>query len=83
MRWSGACRGGPDDDGRPGGATTVTAAATRVLFDEPGPRGRARIRLFTVIGLVLVAGLVALILWQFQRSGQLGRSRWVVFLQPD
>ena len=61
----------------------MTAAATRVLFDEPGPRGRARIRLFTVIGLVLVAGLVALILWQFQRSGQLGRSRWVVFLQPD
>jgi glutamate transport system permease protein len=60
----------------------MTAAATRVLFDAPGPRGRARIRLFTVVGLVLVAGLVALVLWQFYRSGQLGRSRWVVFLDP-
>jgi glutamate transport system permease protein len=60
----------------------VTAAATRVLFDEPGPRGRARIRLFTLVGLVFVAGVVALVLYQFYRSGQLGRSRWVVFLQP-
>jgi glutamate transport system permease protein len=57
-------------------------AATRVLFDEPGPRGRARIRLFTVIGLLLVAGVVALALWQFYRSGQLGRSRWLPFVQP-
>lgn len=57
-------------------------AATRVLFDEPGPRGRARIRLFTLIGLLLVAGVLALVLWQFYRSGQLGRSRWIVFLQP-
>ena len=60
----------------------MTAAATRVLFDEPGPRGRARIRLFTLVGLLLVAGVVALVLFQFYRSGQLGRSRWVVFLQP-
>ena len=59
----------------------MTAAASRVLFDEPGPRGRARIRLFTVLGLLLLAGVVALALWQFYRSGQLGRSRWIVFLQ--
>ena len=40
----------------------MTAAATRVLFDEPGPRGRARIRIATVVGLLLVAGLAALVL---------------------
>jgi glutamate transport system permease protein len=57
-------------------------AATRVLFDEPGPRGRARIRLFTVVGLLLVAALAALALYQFYRSGQLGRSRWLAFTQP-
>ncbi len=57
--------------------------AARVLFDEPGPRGRARIRLFTVLGLVLLAALVALALLQFARSGQLGRSRWLPFLQLD
>ncbi|MDT7707300.1 MAG: glutamate transport system permease protein [Pseudonocardiales bacterium] len=55
--------------------------ASRVLFDEPGPRGRARIRLFTFLGLVLLAALVALAVWQFARSGQLGRSRWAPFLQ--
>ena len=60
----------------------MTAAATRVLFDEPGPRGRARIRLFTVLGLLVVAALVALALYQFYRSGQLGRSRWLPFVQP-
>jgi len=56
-------------------------SATRVLFDEPGPRGRARIRVFTVLALVLLAGLVALALYQFARSGQLGRSRWLPFTQ--
>ena len=56
-------------------------SATRVLFDEPGPRARARIRVFTVLALVLLAGLVALALYQFARSGQLGRSRWLPFTQ--
>ena len=60
----------------------MTAAATRVLFDEPGPRGRARIRLFTVLGLLVVAAVVVLALLQFYRSGQLGRSRWLPFVQP-
>ena len=63
-------------------AAPVSAAATRVLFDEPGPRGRARIRIFTVIGLLLVAGIVALALYQFYRNGQLGRSRWLAFAEP-
>ncbi|MGH3842887.1 MAG: amino acid ABC transporter permease [Pseudonocardiaceae bacterium] len=52
-----------------------------MLFDEPGPRARARIRVCTVLGLVLLAGLLALALWQFGRSGQLGPSRWAPFLQ--
>jgi glutamate transport system permease protein len=53
----------------------------RVLFDQPGPRAQARIRVFTILGLVLLAGLLALALWQFGRSGQLDRSRWAPFLQ--
>ena len=60
----------------------MSAVATRVLFDEPGPRGRARIRLFTLLGLLLAAGVVALALYQFYKNGQLGRSRWLPFLQP-
>ena len=48
----------------------MSAAATRgVLFDEPGPRGRRRIRIFTVLSvLLLVAGIVALALYQFYRE---------------
>jgi glutamate transport system permease protein len=53
----------------------------RVLFDEPGPRARARIRVCTVLGLVLLAGLLALALRQFGRNGQLGRDRWAPFAQ--
>jgi glutamate transport system permease protein len=53
----------------------------RVLFDQPGPRARARIRVLTILGLALLAGLLALALWQFGRSGQLDRSRWAPFLQ--
>ena len=64
--------GRPDDRGEP----------RRVLFDEPGPRGRARIRIFTVIGLLLVAGIVALALYQFYSNGQLGRSRWLPSRSP-
>jgi glutamate transport system permease protein len=55
--------------------------APRVLFDQPGPRARARIRVFTILGLALLAGLLALTLWQFGRNGQLDRSRWAPFLQ--
>jgi glutamate transport system permease protein len=60
----------------------VTTVPARVLFDEPGPRARARIRLFTVVGVLLVAAVVALALYQFYKSGQLGRSRWLAFVQP-
>ena len=37
--------------------------------------------MFTVLALVLLAGLPALALWQFGRIGQLDRSRWAPFLQ--
>ena len=53
--------------------------ATRVLFDEPGPRGRATIRLATVAALFLVALLVTGAVWQFAVSGQLAPYRWQFF----
>lgn len=59
----------------------MSAAPPRVLFDAPGPRGRVRIRILTVLGVLLVAALLGLALWQFARSGQLGRSRWQPLFQ--
>jgi glutamate transport system permease protein len=54
---------------------------TRVLFDEPGPRGRTRIRYATLAALAVLAGLIALALWQFGRNGQLAEQRWAPFTQ--
>lgn len=59
-----------------------TQHATRVLFDEPGPRGRAQIRLITVIVLALFALAVAGALWQFGAHGQLEAARWRIFTHP-
>ena len=53
----------------------------RVLFDEPGPRGRRRIRLFSILAGVLVILLVAAALKQFADHGQLAQDRWRPFTQ--
>lgn len=50
-----------------------------VLFDEPGPRGRRRIAFATVGVLVVAAGIIALGVWQFARSGQLAADQWNPF----
>jgi glutamate transport system permease protein len=48
----------------------------KLLFDEPGPRARRRIR-FTTIACVLVAlALLGLALRQFAEHGQLAAERW-------
>jgi glutamate transport system permease protein len=53
-----------------------------VLFDLPGPKARARIRIATVIGTVLVAALVAFVLFRLGRNGQLDPQRWSVLFDP-
>jgi glutamate transport system permease protein len=57
------------------------SSATRVLFDEPGPRGRRRIRLVSAVAVVLVAAVVALAVWRFGVHGQLAADRWQPFGQ--
>jgi glutamate transport system permease protein len=57
--------------------------AQRVLFDAPGPRARKRIRIATVLALLVVAGLIALALVQFGRNGQLAADRWTAFAQAS
>ena len=53
-----------------------------VLFDLPGPKARARIRIATVIGTVLVVALVAFVLFRLGRNGQLDPQRWSVLFDP-
>jgi glutamate transport system permease protein len=53
-----------------------------VLFDIPGPKARARIRIGTVIGSVLIIGLIALVLIRLAGNGQLEAQRWAVLFDP-
>ena len=54
-----------------------------VLFDTPGPRTRARHRIYTVVASLALAGLVALALRQMYTTGQLEYDLWEPFFTPD
>ncbi|GAA3224635.1 amino acid ABC transporter permease [Nonomuraea helvata] len=47
-----------------------------VLFDEPGPRARRRIRVATVLGTLAAVALAVLAVRQFAANGQLDAARW-------
>jgi glutamate transport system permease protein len=53
-----------------------------VLFDIPGPKARARIRIGTVIGGLLILSLIAFVLIRLGRNGQLDPQRWAVLFDP-
>jgi glutamate transport system permease protein len=49
---------------------------TTVLFDELGPRGKARLRVATIVAIVVVAGALVGIFLQLQHVGQLSGRLW-------
>lgn len=55
--------------------------STSVLFDTPGPRARVRNGLLTVVGVVLVAGVLYGIWAGFDAKGQWEGKIWQPFLQ--
>jgi glutamate transport system permease protein len=54
-----------------------------VLFDAPGPRTRVRYRIYSIVSLVVIAGLVALIALRFADRGQFDYDLWEPFVTPD
>lgn len=54
-----------------------------VLFDTPGPRARARWRLYNSLGAVLLLSVLALVLWRMSDTGQLAYALWEPFVTPD
>ena len=52
-----------------------------MLYEAPGPKARKRIRLFTVLALVLIAVLAAAVIRQFIITGQLSARYWDFFLK--
>ena len=53
-----------------------------VLFDLPGPKARRRIQIGTVIGSLLILGLIAIVLTRLAGNGQLEASRWALLTDP-
>ncbi|MEO5678839.1 MAG: amino acid ABC transporter permease [Acidimicrobiales bacterium] len=49
---------------------------TSVLYDVPGPRGRLRNRIISVIATLAILGLVAYVVQRFQATGQFEAVKW-------
>ena len=54
-----------------------------VLYDAPGPRGRRRNRLLTVVFAVAFAAAAAWVVWALGQKGQWAAQKWKPFLQGD
>ena len=54
-----------------------------VLFDTPGPRTRARYRVYNALAVLGILGLLALALAKLGAKGQLDYSLWEPFVTPD
>jgi glutamate transport system permease protein len=49
---------------------------SNILFDTPGPRARVRHRMLAVVGILVLAGLVAFVGWRFYDTGQFDGKIW-------
>lgn len=54
-----------------------------VLFDAPGPKTRARHRLYSILGVLLLAVLIGLVTLRFADRGQFAYDLWEPFLTPE
>ena len=56
--------------------------AASVLFDAPGPKTRARHRLYAVISMIVLAAIGAFIVWRLWDAGQFDPDLWEPFVTP-
>ena len=55
--------------------------AAAFMYDEPGPVGRRRILIGSIVSVVAIAAVVGYGLWQFGSHGQLDPARWAPFTE--
>ena len=55
-------------------------SAQNVLFDAPGPKARLRHNILTVVGALVIAGILYLLLSRLAATGQLDAEKWTPFL---
>lgn len=58
---------------------SVRISAREMLYEDPGPKTKRRIRIVTGISLAALAALVALVMHQFYVTGQLDAKYWYFF----
>lgn len=51
------------------------------LYEPPGPRGRRKILIGSVVSVLALLGVLALGLWQFGSHGQLDAEKWLPFTE--
>ena len=56
-------------------------SAQQVLFDAPGPKGKRRILLGNIAGVLLVLGLLAYVVAALAGQGQFEAAKWTPFLE--
>jgi len=63
----------------------VKTPTTAVLFDVPGPAARRRNALIGVVGTVVIAGLLAYVVYRFWETGQFSGTKWSIleYKQPQ
>ncbi len=54
-----------------------------VLYDVPGPRAKARHRIYAVIGSLLIAALLGFVAWQLWEAEQITPETWSYLAVPD
>lgn len=54
-----------------------------VLYDIPGPRARARHHLYSVVGVILIGGLLGYIGWKLWQAEQITPENWTFLGEPD
>lgn len=54
-----------------------------VLYDAPGPRTRARHRIYTVVGTAALAAVAAWVVWRLGEAGQFASALWSPYLSPQ
>lgn len=56
---------------------------TSVLYDVPGPRAIARNRILGIVTVLVVAAVLAFIVWRLAVTGQFSASKWEAFTYPN
>ena len=50
-----------------------------MLYDAPGPRAQARYRLYGLLSALVLAALLAYVVWRFYDTGQFSARKWEIF----